>query len=578
MNITQYKPSNTMVREAIASLPHFASITEAVAAAGQADEVPSRALEPFGEPRLLEADGFTCTYDIALDGTARILKCSSCSNDVVMPREIDGHPVAVIAPHAFSTCYGLERIALPENLLEIGEYAFMNTALRSIQFPPKLAAIRQNAFYKCALLKEADLNPALAHIGASAFRETALRTLEVPANVSLIGQNAFKDTRLSFTGPDQSLLIADGNSHFLLADGALYRTCAEGTELVQVLDDAASSFTCMEGVTSIAARAFAGLKALERVSLPNGVTCIGEAAFKGCTALTHAGLPDSLRSIGRHAFADTALAALRIPASLETVGVAAFYTGGSIARNFRRTLTHVDISPENERFYMCDSILCQRGDDGDVALLYTGCADCISIPRNVTSIGPYAFLAAPNTSELRIHDGIRSIDVGGFDFGHAVTTVLFDEWDGDGPARTYAVRFPPGQAGRQAVRTTFARGHFELGFAYAAADDATLVTQDTLIRSKAMLERLADPVMLGAGMRFEFEKRLRRSVPTIIVAFGEGGFLQGIDMLFDAGFITADALEASLRATSDAGEIAAYSRLMELKRTSFNAPMFDFEL
>lgn len=578
MNISQYKPSNTMVREAVASLPHFALITEAVAAAGQADEAPGRTFEPYGEPRLFEAEGLTCSYDIAPDGTARILECSSCANEVAVPREIDGHPIAAIAPHAFSTCYGLERIALPDSLQEIGEYAFMNTALQSFQCPPKLAAIRQNAFYKCSLLKKVDVNPTLEHIGASAFRETALRALEVPANVSFIGQDAFKDTGIAFTGPNQSLHIADRNGHYLLAEGALYRTCADGIELVQVLDDTVTSFACTEGVTSIATRAFAGLKALGRATLPDGVVCIGEAAFKGCVSLTRVELPDSLRSIGKHAFADTALESLRIPTSLETVGAAAFYTGGSIARNFRRTLTRIDVAPENGRFYMLGGILCQRCAEGDVALLYTGCADCIAIPRSVTSIGPYAFLATPNVSKLRIHDGIKSIDVGGFDFGHAVTTVLFDVWEDDKLARTYEVRFPSGQAGRQAVRTTFARGYFDLALAYAAADDATIVTQDTLIRSKAMLERLADPVMLSAGMRAEFEKRLRRSVPAIVVAFGKGGFPQGIDMLFDAGFITAEALEASLLATSDAGEIAAYSRLMELKRTSFNAPMFDFEL
>ena len=79
-------------------------------------------------------------------------------------------------------------------------------------------------------------------------------------------------------------------------------------------------------------------------------------------------------------------------------------------------------------------------------------------------------------------------------------------------------------------------------------------------------------------MRREFEKKIARTLAATVTAFGRNGFPQGIDLLFDFGFLNQATIDVAIEAASDAGEIAVLSRLMEIKRISFDAPLFDFDL
>ena len=579
MNLAQYKINGHLAHDAIASLSNFASIEEAVGAPGH-----SRSNKHSKEKRSAiascEAGGVAFEYDLDASGRARIARCATDAVRVEVPATVDGHPVTEIGEHAFSTCYSLEHIGLPQDIAVIGKYAFMNTALNSFKAPRGLRVIARSAFYKCSALEEALLNEGLLVLGRDAFRSSSLRALYVPASVALIGQNAFKHTRLAFTGPSCSLCIDAASERYRLSDGALYEKTAGGWALLQVLDEDIRAYAGETPITAVADKAFAGLALLKRVTLPAGTLAIGDAAFKGCAKLTDVELPDTLQFIGKQAFHDTALRAFRVPAALEEVGVGALYTGGSIAKNFRRTIEHVSIAPENTRFYLDEGILCHRKAAGGVmALLYVGKAEHLVMPREVTDIGMYAFLNCTTIRSVELHDGVASIDVGGLDTGQSITRIVYVSHAEDGcVARRDVVRFPPGHAGRQAAKLTFARGSFDIAYAFAAADDAILATQDTYARSRMILERLREPVMLDEGMRTEFMRRIRRAVPATVVAFGKCGFTAGIDMLLEVGALHAGNIDQLIEAASDARELAALSRLMELKRTAFDAPMFDFDL
>ena len=520
-------------------------------------------------------------YECFLDGeSACIVRCPSSASELTVPDSVEGLPVTAIAPHAFSTCYELERTKLPDTVTSIGGYAFMNTALASFDAPPALRVLGAFAFYKCTRLERVDLHEGLESIGEGAFRESALERLDIPSTVVSIGHSAFKSTALSFAGPSPTLRILGDNPIFRLESGALYRETPDGLELAQVLDETIVDYEAPDGLVRIDGNAFANLKRLAHARLPEGVVSIGDAAFKGCANLKSVKLPDSLRTIGKQAFNDTALESLRIPASLESAGAAAFYTGGTVASRFERTIRRIETDERNTRFYMERGILCWRDDDGrSVALLYIGDDEHVVIPRDITAIGPYAFLKARNTRRLTLHDGIEFIDVGGLDFGRGVSAVEYLTYEGeDHPVRRYVIAYPPGEAGWQASRQTFSRGYFNLAYAYAAADNAILITQDTFNRSKAILERLGKPIELDKRMQAEFERKIERTLTSTVVAFGRNGFPQGIDLLHDFGFLNRDTIDVAIEAASDTGEIAVLSRLMEIKRTSFDAPLFDFDL
>jgi len=584
MNVSQYKPSNTMRRDAVESLSHLPLIGNAVEPAGKRQLKPGESTTldetPAPEPNVIRMIGGARYECLCTQDSTSILRCETNEANLAVPTMFDGRPVTNIGPHAFSTCYSLEQIALPETVSAIGSYAFMNTALTSFEAPRALRNLGNNAFYKCAQLKSVVLNDELTAIGDCAFRESALCELLIPSSVETIGYDAFKNTDLIFSGLNQSLHIDPNAQRHMLADGALYLSTEEGRTLIQVLDEGIAAYDGPEDLIAVADRAFASLTNLQRVSLPEGVRFIGDAAFKGCINLTSVELPDSLVAIGKNAFWNTSLETLRIPASLESAGAAAFYTGGPIANNFTRTIQHIEVAKGNKSFYLEQDILCWRKKDGEsIALLYTGDADRIVIPRNVTAIGPYAFLKSKSVRHLTIHDGIDFIDVGGLDFGRGIMDVEYLVYaGGERPVEHYLILYPPGEAGWQASRQAFSRGCFNLAYAYAAADNAILITQDTFNRSKAMLERLENPVRLDDRMRREFEKKIMRTLAATVTAFGRNGFPQGIDLLLDFGFLNQGTIDTAIEAASDAGEIAVLSRLMEIKRTSFDAPLFDFDL
>ena len=98
------------------------------------------------------------------------------------------------------------------------------------------------------------------------------------------------------------------------------------------------------------------------VVVKSGVTSIGNNAFAKFPKLAFISLPNGLQSIGDYAFAETAVQQLVIPASVQTIGGAAFlwcdqlrtiYLGGSITRMGHPGSTDSDYGA----FAFCDADL-----------------------------------------------------------------------------------------------------------------------------------------------------------------------------------------------------------------------------
>lgn len=87
--------------------------------------------------------------------------------------------------------------------------------------------------------------------------------------------------------------------------GAIIRLSTGNIQLLPPWDDFRADIrrvTIDEGVTTIAANAFAGCTALEEVCLPETLEAIGHGAFSGCTALQSMELPKSLTELAPDAF------------------------------------------------------------------------------------------------------------------------------------------------------------------------------------------------------------------------------------------------------------------------------------
>ena len=237
------------------------------------------------------------TYTLLEDGSARIIDYTGDAEALTVPAELDGHLVCQIGDRAFTACFSLTSVTLPEGLTSIGEDSFQRCeSLASIALPAGLTAIGDNAFFSCGLT-----------------------SIALPDSLTSMGANPFLGCS-SLTAID----ISPDHPVFAQADGVLYEK-ASGTLVCYPAGKADSSFAVPEGTLSIGDDAFAGCFSLTAVAMPEGLTSIGEGAFVGCFFLRTIALPDSLMTIGDSAFVGCfALSAVALPEGLTSIGEGAF--------------------------------------------------------------------------------------------------------------------------------------------------------------------------------------------------------------------------------------------------------------
>ena len=237
------------------------------------------------------------TYTLLEDGSARIIDYTGDAEALTVPAELDGHLVCQIGDRAFSACFSLTSVTLPEGLTSIGEDSFQRCeSLASIALPAGLTAIGDNAFFSCGLT-----------------------SIALPDSLTSMGANPFLGCS-SLTAID----ISPNHPVFAQTDGVLYEK-GSGTLVCYPAGKADSSFAVPEGTLSIGDDAFAGCFSLTSIALPEGLTSIGEGAFVGCFFLRTIALPDSLMTIGDSAFVGCfALSAVALPEGLTSIGEGAF--------------------------------------------------------------------------------------------------------------------------------------------------------------------------------------------------------------------------------------------------------------
>lgn len=96
-------------------------------------------------------------------------------------------PEGQFKSHAF-----LYNVILPEGLRSIGEEAFRNTNLRTINFPGSLESIGESAFYNTDL-SEVDLSKtSITNLGMYIFRDCeAIKKITLPKNLMSVGEGCF---------------------------------------------------------------------------------------------------------------------------------------------------------------------------------------------------------------------------------------------------------------------------------------------------------------------------------------------------------------------------------------------------
>ncbi len=97
-----------------------------------------------------------------------------------------------IGAYSFTRLNALTELTIPDNITEIGRWAFAETELTSIVIPDSVTVIAPYTFYKCYGLKSVVLPDTLTEIGEQAFSACdGLTSLTIPATVKTIGKAAF---------------------------------------------------------------------------------------------------------------------------------------------------------------------------------------------------------------------------------------------------------------------------------------------------------------------------------------------------------------------------------------------------
>lgn len=192
-----------------------------------------------------------------------------------------------IADKAFYMDDTLLSFTIPGGVEEIGDFAFARSGLTSIQIPAGVTTIGNGAFYHC----------------------DDLSSVSIPGTVTEIAPDAFTNT----SWLDRWFSGSDVNDFLVVGDGILL--AYKGN---------ASHVTLPSNVKSVGPGVFREHTEMIQVTIPDSVKIIGEGAFEGCSNLKNISGGGALTQIRDKAFFGCPIETVRIPASVESVGLSAF--------------------------------------------------------------------------------------------------------------------------------------------------------------------------------------------------------------------------------------------------------------
>lgn len=248
-------------------------------------------------------------------GSGAFWNCCSLEN-VELPKTLTS-----ISGYTFGKCVKLKSINIPSSVENIDAQAFRGCKkLTNVQLSENLKIICPQAFLNCSSLEQISLPKSLKEIGECAFTESGLKSLEVPENVK-IGGGAFKN--------------CDDLHEVVLHDGVkLVEGGVRGLEYDEhfMNNPKLSSVKLPSDLDTIPNSCFYLCTQLESIDLPESISDLRADAFRRA-GLKNIHLPSNLKNIGSRAFEDCKLEEIEIPASVEN------FSFNSITGNVLRKLT-----------------------------------------------------------------------------------------------------------------------------------------------------------------------------------------------------------------------------------------------
>lgn len=336
-----------------------------------------------------------------------------------------------IGGSAFAKTEALGTVDISDDsqLVYIGEGAFMGSGLQSIRIPSGVQMIESDTFRRCYCLSSVTFigQSRLESIGDMAFLACgSLFSISLPESVTFIGEQAFFESGLTEVSiPAATAEIGYGafaccwqlagirveadNTVYCGVDGVLYT--ADGKYIhTHPAGREDSSYMVLDGTEEILPYAFYGSKKLTHIDLPESLKSIGQWSFALVTEIREIQIPDNVIEIQRFAFA--------CDWSLEQI---AFGTESRLSRIGAKTFAECGIT----------SFIVPKNVSSIGQYAFVGCCNlngvCFAENSKLTAVPAYLFSGCPNLTSVTFLQGSRltSIQAHGFEGLYNLTLIEF---------------------------------------------------------------------------------------------------------------------------------------------------------
>ncbi len=355
----------------------------------------------YNNPYYSSMDGVLCTRDVK-----RILAVPPALN--IKNYEVP-YGIQEIGGFSFSGCYKIETVTLPESIVTIELFAFMNCpSIKEISVGHGLTEIGEKAFYYCDALEKVTLPSTLVYMdewamegcynltelvllvedeslrkaffyGEEWFGEPSEPGTDRPGDdVGEDQPSGVEDGKDTPTSPEQQQSITEPRSEQLLK-----QRIRKGTTLLfsyQVTED---NEVIITGLTQMAEKD----KKNRILTIPqkiNGMPVVGidGGAFAN-VPLTYVSMPEGLLEIGRGAFYGCNLSVVTIPASVSYIGSRAF--------GANHGMREINVAEENEVYSSLGGVLYNKDKTVLVQMPANYPEPHYTIPKSVRVLDEYAF-------------------------------------------------------------------------------------------------------------------------------------------------------------------------------------------
>lgn len=378
-------------------------------------------------------DGYTSLKSIKLASTVKSIGNNAFSNTGITSLDLP-EGMESIGLGAFYNCEKMTELKLPESLttLNNGAFAFCK-GLTAVTLPNKITFIGALAFEECTGLTSITIPENVTEIRNQAFYYcTALTMVELPKALQTVGDNAFYETKLQdvyYAGTEEDWgkiaiglknePLTNANLHCMGAVVVISGTC--GGALTWKLDSKGT--LTISGTGAMTDYTKSGVapwnkdyEEIRFVVIENGVTTIGEYAFENCTLLESVAISDSVEKIGKYAFSGcSALKRISLPDSIAQIGDHAFRASGLEAVKIPEGVTLLG----EGMFARCPNLQTVELPSTLQTIrenAFIGSGlNKIILPENLKYIGYECFYECTNLEEIKIPDSVTILDYSVFE-------------------------------------------------------------------------------------------------------------------------------------------------------------------